>query len=66
MGSIPELGTSPGGGNGNLTTIVIWKILWTEKLVGYSPWGHKKLFMTEHFCRSRAEGEKVGKVNHDK
>ena len=27
--------------------ILIWKIAWTEKPAGYSPWGHKELDMTE-------------------
>ena len=31
MGSIPGLGRSPGGENGNPTTILAWKIPWTEE-----------------------------------
>ena len=27
-----------------------WKILWTESLVDYSPWGHIESDMTEHYC----------------
>ena len=23
--------------------ILAWEILWTEELVGYSPWGHKRV-----------------------
>ena len=48
-GSIPGLGRSPGGGNGNLL-----RVLLTEKshrqrsLMGYSLWGHKELNMTEY------------------
>ena len=30
------------------TSILAWRILWTEEPVGYSPWGHKELGMTEH------------------
>ena len=24
------------------SSILAWKILWTEELAGYSPWGHKE------------------------
>ena len=27
--------------------ILAWEIPWTESLLGYSPWGHKKSDMTE-------------------
>ena len=30
-GSIPGLGRSPGGGNGNPLQFLAWKILWTEE-----------------------------------
>ena len=30
--------------------ILAWKILWTEDLVGYSPWGCKELDTTVHTC----------------
>ena len=33
------------------SNILAWKILWTEELVGYSPWGHKESEMTERTCR---------------
>ena len=33
------------------SNILAWKILWTEELVGYSPWGHKESDMTEHTRR---------------
>ena len=29
------------------TSILAWRIPWTEKLTGYSPWGHKESDMTE-------------------
>ena len=29
------------------SSTLAWKIPWTEKLVGYSPWGCKELDMTE-------------------
>ena len=28
-------------------SILAWRISWTEEPVGYSPWGHKELDMTE-------------------
>ena len=41
MGSIPELGISPGGGNGNpLQYSCLKKIHGQRSLVGYSPQGH--------------------------
>ena len=31
------------------SSIPAWEIPWTERsLLGYSPWGHKELDMTEH------------------
>ena len=30
------------------SSILAWRIPWTEKSAGYSPWGSKKLDMTEH------------------
>ena len=33
------------------SSILAWKIPWTQRLVGYSPWGHNESDMTErlHF-----------------
>jgi len=41
-GSVPGLGRSPGEGNITHYTILAWEILWTEDLVGYSPWVAKE------------------------
>ena len=41
-GSIPRSGRSPGGGNGNPLQYSGLENPWTESLVGYSLWGHKK------------------------
>ena len=30
------------------SSILAWKIPWTEESVGYSPWGHKELDTTEY------------------
>ena len=49
LGSIPELGRSPGGGHGNTL-----QYSWLENphgqriLAGYSPWGRKESDMTKH------------------
>ena len=32
------------------SSILAWKIPWTENLVGYRPWGHKESDTTEHTC----------------
>ena len=48
LGSIPGLGRSPGGGNGNPPQYSCLENLHGQKsLPGYSPWGHKELDMTE-------------------
>ena len=36
-GSIPGSGRSPGEGNGNHSSILAWKIPWTEEPGGYGP-----------------------------
>ena len=48
-GSIPGLGRSPGGGNGNLLRAFLTEKSHRQRsLMGYSLWGHKELNMTEH------------------
>ena len=48
LGSIPGLGRSPGEGHGNpLQFSCLKKPHGQRSLVGYSPWGHKELDMTE-------------------
>ena len=34
-------------GNGNPSSILAWRIPWTEELVGYSPWDGKESDTTE-------------------
>ena len=47
--SIPGLGRSPGGGNGNpLQYSCLENSMDRRSLVGYSPWGQKESDMTEH------------------
>ena len=45
VGSIPGSGRSPGGGNGNPLQ---YSSHGQRSLVGYNPWGHTALDMTEH------------------
>ena len=45
-GSIPELGRSPGEGNGN-PAFLPGEIHGQRSLAGYSPWGRKELDMTD-------------------
>ena len=45
--SVPGLGRSPGGGHGNHSSILTYKIPSTEESGGYSPWTPKELDMTE-------------------
>ena len=47
MGSIPELGRSPGVGKSNILQILLWKIPWTEELCELQPLGGKELNTTE-------------------
>ena len=48
LGSIPRLGRSPGGGQGNpLQYSCLENLHGQRSLVGYSPWDHKELDMTE-------------------
>ena len=48
--SIPGSGRSHGEGNGNpLPVLLPGKFHGRRSLVGYSPWGHKELDMTEQF-----------------
>ena len=30
------------------SSILAWRIPWTDSLADYSPWGHKELDVTEH------------------
>ena len=48
MGSIPGSGRSPGGGHSNPLQYSCLKNPHRQRsLVGYSPWGHKELDLTE-------------------
>ena len=47
MGSVPGLGRSPVGGNGNPLQYLPGKSHGRKSLAGYSPCGHKELEKTE-------------------
>ena len=54
LGSIPGLGRSPGGGHGNpLQYSCLENPIEQRSLVGYSPWGHKELDMTEQLSTAQ-------------
>ena len=42
VGSIPGSGRSPEGGMATHSSILAWRIPWTEEPAGYSPWGRKE------------------------
>ena len=41
------------------SSILAWKIPWTEELVGYSPWCRKELDMTEHTHNSNHKTDRI-------
>ena len=46
-GLIPGLGRTPGGGHGTHSSILTWKIPWTEEPGGLQSMGHKESDTTE-------------------
>ena len=44
---------------GTYSSILAWRIQWTEEMAGYSPWGYKESDKTEHYNK-----EKVLSVNN--
>ena len=57
--SIPRLERSLGVGKGNSLQYSCWwnsMDRWRWSLVGYSPWGHNELDMTEHACSHSHNG----------
>ena len=47
VSSVPELGRCPAEGNGNHSNILLGESHGQKSLVGCSPWGHKRLDVTE-------------------
>ena len=66
VGSIPGLGKSPGIGNGNpLLYSCLGNPMDRGSLVGYSPWGHKKLDTTEELrthTHTYTQGWQIGRT----
>ena len=61
LGSIPGLGRSPGGEHGNSLQYSSMEDPHGQRsLVGYSPWGHKELDMTEQLSTIKMESEASG------
>ena len=54
LGSIPESRRSSGGGMATQSSILVWRILWTEEPRGYSPWGRKESDKTDVTERAKA------------
>ena len=52
VGLIPELGKTPGEGNGNPLSVFFFFLpgesQGQKSLAGYNPWSHKESHMTEH------------------
>ena len=49
LGSVPELGRSPGGEHGNLPPVFLTGESYEQRsLEDYSPWDHKESGMTKH------------------
>ena len=52
-GDLRDLGSIPGQeetleeGMATHSSILAWRIPWTQERVGYSPWGHQESDMTE-------------------
>ena len=55
LGSIPGLGSSPGGGMTTHSSILAWRTSWTEDLMGYSPQAHKEPHNTEESSLGSSE-----------
>ena len=67
LGSIPGLGRSPGEGHGNpLQYSCLENPHGQRSLVGYSPWGHKELDMTEWLSTCPRWREKVNSTKTTK
>ena len=68
-GPTPGSGRSPGGGLGNHSSILAWKIHGLRSLAGYSPWGHSRIHLkqlSQHVKISTAKGLKEKKLWKEK
>ena len=58
-GSVPGLGRSPGGGHGTLLRYSCLENPYRQRsLVGYSPWGHKELDVTEQLSHTHTKSKR--------
>ena len=62
VGSIPGLRISPGGGRGTHSSILAWRIPWTEEPEGVQSTGHRKSGMTENNLACTALGNKQSRI----
>ena len=47
LGLTPGSGISPEEGMATHSSVLAWRIPWTEEPVGYSPWGRRELDTAE-------------------
>ena len=65
MGSIPGLGRSPGEGHGTHSSILVWRIPWTEESGGLQSMGSQRgrhdwaTFTFTHSCLTFVENTKI-------
>ena len=64
LGSIPGSGRSPGGGDGDHSSILAGKSHGQRSLEGYSPWGHQELDMTHAFKTTQQILEPQGHLDY--
>ena len=57
---IPGLERSPEKEMATHSSILAWRILWTEEPGGYSPWGHKESDMTEQLTLVSSPADPIG------
>ena len=59
---VPSLGQEDPLEEGMAThsSILAWRILWTEEPGGYSPWGHKESDMTEQLTLVSSPADPIG------
>ena len=64
LGSLPELGRSPGGGHGNpLQYSCLENPYGQRSLVGYSPWGGKESNTAEQLSTARSHSNIIKTVS---
>ena len=65
MGSVPGLGRAPGGGNNTHSSILAWRIPWTEKPSGLHPGGCRRASHNSNYTTTmRLVGSPPGGLFH--